>query len=260
MENKPLTEQISDVQQSVDASLETLALLTSKVDALIQKENKPQPVSRTQKPNNKEILTSFIKKSSKYWKWFGNSEEFKKYKIITCSLGLFYLLFAILAVVFASVSLNQFFWVSGFEILCLIFGIILFTRCLLTSSEIEDDKLRRINIQKSDVSTFGLHYSIDKRKILPKLFLAFTLLFSGFNFVYVLVEKGTIFGLAACFEGGLFLTSIAFYFSIIALFSQYSVALYKGRYSNGENITLVHDPMEKNIMTIEEYEKKVPIF
>lgn len=261
MENKPLTEQINDVKQSVDASNEALEALALKVDALLQKESKPNaPATQPRRVNNQNVLHSFIRKSTKFWKWFGTPGEFKKHKTIVCFIGFAYILIAILALVFTSIASGGFSYISIFEILALLFGLALFFSCLMSSSLIEDKKLKRINIQKSDVSPFGLHYSTNKRKIYPRIFLYTTLIASAVNFVYVLVEKGNSFGAAATFEILLFVLSIGFYIASISLFAQYCIALYQGINSKGEKVILVHDPTVKNVVTLEEYKKKMPIF
>lgn len=251
-------EHYDELSEVMRAELSTLG---KKVEALERERTVRPATAQPSKPvtaSNQEILNRFLKTSKKSWRWFGNSKELGKNKLLLILATLTMIVFGIVSTVISSMSAGIYSTFTFLENIGLIFAVIILVYGVKAKLLYQNDELAHNSTTKYVKDKFGLSVP-GKEKVVFRIFRWIAAIASILSIVFVWIKQSNLSVTATIFEV-LFLASILFVrFADAALFAQYTIIYFEGtNMAKTEKVTLVWDPMVKKIIPEEEYKKKIP--
>ena len=208
--------------------------------------------------SEEEVMHWFFKSSKKSWRWMGNQKEFSRARFLSVVSQLTLLSLGLISSVVTSISAKLYTTFTFFENIWLIFGIMLLAYALKAKLKYHSATLAKNNNYRYKQDQYGL-WNPGKEKLIFRIFRWLGILSVVANIIYIWMNASSISWLATIFEV-LFLGAIVFsFFMNVSLFAQYSIIYLEGMNMQGtEKITLVWDPVIKQLITEEEYKNKAP--
>ena len=240
---------------SMEAQLNEILSLSSKNT----NEPKQNATVNTNKPTEKQLLEKFLRQSKKSWMWFGTKIEFNKVKRMAIISSLVLLIVGLITSIVTSVVCKFYTTFTLFE------NIWMFLCIFSLSYQIKSKRIYQVNEMaehsqfRSKFDSVGMIF-FDKEKKKYKVFRWFAIISAIANIITVWAWTQE-FSLVSTVVELLFLGLIILeYFMNAKLFLQYSIVYVEGNnLSTNERVVLVLPPGAKNLITEEEFKKKMPM-
>ena len=253
-----------DRLDSIEASSQST---NKKVDELFeflknQKQSQPnQPQAQQPNPTKQELIQQFLKESKKSWRWFGTRSEFNKWKTLGIFSLILLLVIGLVSSIVSTICFQMYSTFTFFENLWLLFGIIYVVYASKAQLTYEVNALAANSSMKFETDRLGMKIP-GKEKAVFRVFRWLAIIAVPCNVICIWAGVGKTNQVFATITELLFLGAIIFAFFMNAnLFAQYSIIWVEGRnLKTKEKVVLVLPPGVKQLMTEEEFKKKMPFF
>ena len=254
--------EITGVKTHVSDTDSKIAELEQEIQKLKSKPvAEPRPVVNAPQRSEKEILQTFLKQAKKSWMWFGNSAEFKKWKMLAIISLLILLIVGLATTIVSSICFKLYSTFTLFENAWMIFGIIYLVYAAKTQRIYEVNALAANSSTKYEKDNLGMMFA-RKEKVVFRIFKWLAIISVVCNIIAIWAGMGKTNQVFATIMEVLFLGAIIFaYFMNLNLFAQYSIIYVEGHnLTTKERVVLVLPPGAKSLMPEEEFKKKMPFF
>ena len=257
-----ILDEITGVRTRVSDADIKIAALEQEISKL---KNQPAVQSRsvniTPQKSDQEVLQTFLKQSKKSWRWFGTKGEFIKQKTLVIISLLILLIVGLVTSIASTICFKMYSTFTFFENMWMIFGIIYLVYASKAQLTYEVNALAANSSTKYDTDKLGMKFP-RKEKVVFRIFKWLAIISAPCNVIGIWAGMGKDNQVFATIMEALFLAAIIFaLFMNLNFFAQYSIIWVEGHnLTTKEKVVLVLPPGAKQLMSEEEFKKKMPFF
>ena len=219
--------------------------------------SQPKPQNQVRQQSDKEILHQFLKQSKKSWRWFGNKKEFKKSKNLAVLSIVFLFIIGLITTIVSSICFELYSTFTLFENIWLIFGIVYLCYIIKAQLKYEVKTMASSSSYKYEEDDVGMLFP-RKEKVVFRVFKWFALISTILNIICIWTVGKKVKGVATLMEVLFLITIILAWVAISFFHAQYSIVYVDGfALTTKEKVTLVFDPVLKQLVPEEEYKNKM---
>ena len=255
---------VIDRLDSIEATNESTKKMVAQILDILSEDEpeesiQQQPQQRQPQPSNQDILQTFLKQSKKSWRWFGNKAEFEKRKRLAVVSLIVLLAIGLITSIVSTICFKMYSTFTFFENAWMVFGIIYLVYAVNAKQIYEVNELAANSSTKYLTDNLGMKFP-RKEKVVFRIFKWLAIISVICNIICIWGGMGKTLQAFATIMEVLFLAAIIFaFFMNLNLFAQYSIIWVEGHnLTTKVKVVLVLPPGAKELMTEEEFKKKMP--
>lgn len=246
-----ISEAVGVGQQNVSNSEERIDQLEKKLQSLQSK-----PVSKPTSQNHNS-LKIFARRARKSWRWFGNSQKFKKSKLLALLFVCLNIVLGVIAVIVTTKSCNLFTTFTAFEIVNWVVAIYASVMLLKAPIKYEVNSFAIGSIFSCKFDDTGMAFP-GKEKVYIKVFRWIGVIAAIANIAYIWINKSNLSVIATIVEVLFIVSIILNWLFSISFYAQYAICWLEGRNLNtNEPVTIVRDNIS-GFMLEKEFRDRFP--